>query len=131
MRGSLNKPPCMVCKNKDYALSIANICSKGYFFNIFQILLFQLKSDSEMFEYRNIQGIKMSKKTRLTFTPERKANIVRRHLEDNVPFSDLFDEYRIQPSLFYQWQRLVMGKQETVFGPSKRRCQHEGQKLGN
>ncbi|MEO1148972.1 MAG: transposase [Cyanobacteria bacterium J06638_22] len=62
----------------------------------------------------------MSKKTRRKFTPELKAAIVRRHLVDKVPVSDLCDEYRIQPSMFYQWQSLVMGNLEAAFGPSKR-----------
>lgn len=39
------------------------------------------------------------------FTPEEKATILRRHLVDKVPVSDLCDEYRIQPTLFYLWQR--------------------------
>ena len=39
------------------------------------------------------------------FTPEEKATILRRHLADKVPVSDLCDEYHIQPTLFYLWQR--------------------------
>jgi transposase-like protein len=42
---------------------------------------------------------------RRQFTPEEKATIVRRHLADKVPVSDLCDEYHIQPTLFYLWQR--------------------------
>ncbi|MGQ0639505.1 MAG: transposase, partial [Gemmatimonadaceae bacterium] len=42
---------------------------------------------------------------RRSFTAEEKATILRRHLVDKVPLSDLCDEYRIQPSLFYLWQR--------------------------
>jgi transposase-like protein len=39
------------------------------------------------------------------FSPDEKATILRRHLADKVPVSDLCDEYHIQPSLFYIWQR--------------------------
>ena len=39
------------------------------------------------------------------FTPEEKATILRRHLADRVPVSDLCDEYHIQPTVFYLWQR--------------------------
>lgn len=42
------------------------------------------------------------------FTAEEKATILRRHLADKVAVSDLCDEYRIQPSLFYTWQRQAM-----------------------
>jgi transposase len=42
------------------------------------------------------------------FTAEEKATILRRHLADKVPVSDLCDEYRIQPTLFYLWQRQAL-----------------------
>ena len=35
---------------------------------------------------------------RRQFTPEEKATILRRHLADKVPVSDLCDEYHIQPT---------------------------------
>ena len=47
----------------------------------------------------------MTREKRRQFTAEDKATILRRHLADKVPVSDLCDEYRIQPSLFYVWQR--------------------------
>ena len=46
--------------------------------------------------------------TRRHFTPDEKATILRRHLGDKVPVSDLCDEYHIQPSLFYLWQRQAL-----------------------
>ncbi len=48
-----------------------------------------------------------SKRSRRQFNTEQKVAILRRHLVDKVPVSDLCDEYRLQPSVFYQWQRLV------------------------
>lgn len=42
---------------------------------------------------------------RRNFTAEQKAHILRRHLVDKIAVSDLCDEYKIQPSLFYLWQR--------------------------
>lgn len=51
----------------------------------------------------------MSKqRTRRQFTAEQKAAILKRHLVDKVPVSDLCDEYQLQPSLFYEWQRKLM-----------------------
>ena len=47
----------------------------------------------------------MSKQTRRRFSPEQKAVVVRRHLVDKVPVSDLCDESKIQPSMFYAWQK--------------------------
>lgn len=42
---------------------------------------------------------------RRQFSAEEKATILRRHLADKIPVSDLCDEYHIQPTLFYLWQR--------------------------
>ena len=50
----------------------------------------------------------MVRKIRRRFTPEQKATIIRRHLVDKVAVSDLCDEYRIQPSMFYKWQSQIM-----------------------
>ncbi len=45
------------------------------------------------------------KKRRRTFPAEEKASILRRHLVENVPVSDLCDEHDFQPTVFYGWQR--------------------------
>lgn len=42
---------------------------------------------------------------RRNFTAEEKATILRRHLVDKVAVSDLCDEYKIHPNLFYLWQQ--------------------------
>ena len=42
---------------------------------------------------------------RRQFTPEETPTILRRHLADRVPVSDLCDEHPIQPTLFDLWQR--------------------------
>ena len=46
-----------------------------------------------------------SKRQRRQFSTEQKVAILRRHLVDKVPVSDLCDEYKLQPSVLYQWQR--------------------------
>ncbi len=45
---------------------------------------------------------------RRNFTAEEKATILRRHLVDKVPVSDLCDEYKIHPNLFYIWQQQAL-----------------------
>ena len=47
-------------------------------------------------------------RSRRVFTPEQKATILRRHLADKVPVSDLCDEYQLTPSFFYLWQKQAM-----------------------
>lgn len=56
----------------------------------------------------------MTRETRRQFTADQKATILRRHLVDKVPVSDLCDEYRLQPSLFYVWQRQAFDHLETA-----------------
>ena len=45
------------------------------------------------------------RKPRKNYTPVEKVAILRRHLIDRVPVSDLCDEYQLQPTLFYLWQK--------------------------
>jgi transposase-like protein len=45
----------------------------------------------------------MSKKSRQHRTPEQKAQLLRRHLVDKIPVSDLCNEHDLQPSVFYRW----------------------------
>lgn len=68
-----------------------------------------------------------SKRPRRSFTSEQKAAILRRHLADKVPVSDLCDEYDLQPSLFYLWQRQAMERLEASFenGKSRRSSSRE------
>ena len=42
-------------------------------------------------------------RTRRNFSPEQKVNILREHLIERVPVSDVCDKHQIQPTLFYQW----------------------------
>jgi len=50
----------------------------------------------------------MTKRKRRHFSADQKSAILRRHLVDKVPVSDLCDEYSLQPSVFYEWQRQAM-----------------------
>ena len=45
----------------------------------------------------------MSKRKQLT--PEQKLSIVRRHLVEKVPISDLCDEFEIHATQYYNWQK--------------------------
>jgi transposase len=66
----------------------------------------------------------MGKKNRRRYGSEEKAAILRRHLKDKVPVSDLCDEYKLQPSVFYGWQQQLLDNLpvavESIAGGSKR-----------
>ena len=61
----------------------------------------------------------MPRKKRRRFSPEDKATILRRHLFDKVPVSDLCDEYKLQPSVFYQWQRQLLDNAAKALTPDR------------
>ena len=42
---------------------------------------------------------------RRTFSAEEKVSILCRHLVDKVSVSDLCDEYGLNPTIFYRWQK--------------------------
>jgi len=45
------------------------------------------------------------RKQRKNYTGQEKVVILKRHLVDHVPISDLCDEYDLQPTVFYRWQK--------------------------
>jgi transposase len=47
----------------------------------------------------------MPKKTRNQFTPQEKLAILRLHLLEHTPVSDLCDRHGIHPTMFYRWQK--------------------------
>ena len=44
-------------------------------------------------------------KERKHYTAEEKVAVLRRHLLDKVPVSDLCEELGLQPTVFYRWQK--------------------------
>ena len=55
------------------------------------------------------------KKKRYNYRPEEKVAILKRHLVDHVPVSDLCDQYHLQPTVFYRWQREFFENGATAF----------------
>ena len=43
--------------------------------------------------------------TRRHFAAQEKLDILRRHLLEGVPVSDLCDQHQLNPTLFYRWQK--------------------------
>jgi transposase-like protein len=52
---------------------------------------------------------------RRNFTPQDKVAILRRHLVENVPVSDLSDEYGLHPNQIYQWQKQFFERGAAAF----------------
>ena len=45
------------------------------------------------------------RKPRKNYTAQEKIAILRRHLVEKVPVSDLCEQHQLQPTLFYRWQQ--------------------------
>jgi transposase len=59
---------------------------------------------------------------RRKFSSEEKVRILRRHLVEKVPLSDLCDEYGLHPTVFYRWQKTFFEN-----GPAAFERQRDGQ----
>jgi len=68
----------------------------------------------------------MSQQKRRKFSAEEKAAILRKHLVDKKPVSDVCDEYGIQPSVFYGWQRQLMENMASALDGGSGRRQRNG-----
>ena len=67
----------------------------------------------------------MSKKRRRRFSSEEKVGILKRHLLEQASISDLCDEYGLNPTVFYRWQREFFGGGPAAF--ERKREGHERQ----
>jgi transposase-like protein len=59
----------------------------------------------------------MSKRQYLS--PEKKVAIVREHLIDHVPVSDICDKYAIHPKQYYTWQKQLFENATACFERKK------------
>ena len=72
------------------------------------------------------------RKTRHNYPPEEKVFILKRHLAEKVPVSDLCDEYKLQPKIFYQWQKHFFENGTKAFvrdGDNAKRLTSEAQRI--
>ena len=65
-------------------------------------------------------------KERRHFSSAQKAEIVRRHLVGKEAVSALADEFQIQPTLIYNWVRIVVDQAEKAFDGSRGRATRDG-----
>ena len=78
-------------------------------------------------------------KERKYHSPQEKTDILREHLINKIPVSDLCDKHGLHPTLFYRWQKIIFENMPSLFEPkqdqesSKLRKQNEAlhDKLAN
>src|SRR5690348_11181590 len=64
----------------------------------------------------------MPKKTRKRLPVQEKAAILRLHLLEHTPVSDLCDRYGIHPTMFYRWQKELFENAAAALEPRTRRA---------
>src|SRR5580704_10971751 len=60
------------------------------------------------------------RKERKHFTPEEKVAILRRHLVDKTPVSELCEELGLRPTVLYRWQKELFENGATTFHSQER-----------
>jgi transposase len=79
-------------------------------FCLFQDVMLQSELDIFKFQIRyNFillfeEEVSMENK-RIHYTADDKVQILRKHLVEKVPVSDICDQYGLNPTLFYRWQK--------------------------
>ncbi|MBV9625580.1 MAG: transposase [Acidobacteria bacterium] len=68
------------------------------------------------------------KKDRRHYTAQEKVAILRRHLVDKVPVSEICEEKGLQPTVFYRWQKEFFENGAAAFEASSSRKGDEKQK---
>ena len=68
------------------------------------------------------------RKPRKHYAPAEKVAILRRHLIDRVPVSDLCDEYHLQPTIFYAWQKQFFEDGSAAFDRKNHNAHSEDQR---
>ena len=66
------------------------------------------------------------KKSRKHYTPAEKVAILRRHLLEQEPISKLCDEFGLQPTVFYRWQKELFENGAAAF-QAKVRSDHQAE----
>lgn len=61
----------------------------------------------------------MSKKTRQHRSVQKKAELLRAHLDQKRPVSEICEENELQPSVFYTWQRQLLANAEVALAAGK------------
>lgn len=73
------------------------------------------------------------RRKRRQYTTAQKTAILKRHLVDKMPVSELCEEYDIQPSVFYGWQRTLVENISAALdagnGHRRRRQDSEAERL--
>jgi transposase len=60
------------------------------------------------------------RKSRKNYTAEEKVAVLKRHLVEKTPVSDLCDELGLNPNVFYNWQKLFFENGAAAFARTRK-----------
>jgi transposase len=60
---------------------------------------------------------------RTNYPPVEKVSILRRHLIEKVPVSEICDELNLKPTIFYRWQKEFFENGAAAFEPKRTKKQ--------
>lgn len=66
---------------------------------------------------------------RKNYTPEEKLAILKRHLVEKTPVSDLCDELGLNPNVFYGWQKQLFENGTAAFQKTRRQADRRDQRI--
>jgi transposase-like protein len=69
-----------------------------------------------------------SQRSRRQFTTEQKVAILKKHMADKVPVSELCNQANLQPTVFYQWQRQVLENLSGALTPASSNAANKREK---
>ncbi len=72
----------------------------------------------------------MTRKTRRRFSPQEKLKILRLHLLEDRPISELCEQHGIHPTLFYPWQKVCFDNGAAAFAARSQRPSADQQIIG-
>ena len=58
-------------------------------------------------------------KKRKNYSPAKKVQILKKHLVDRIPLSDICDQYDLHPTVFYRWQKAFFENGASAFEKHK------------
>lgn len=67
----------------------------------------------------------MPSRPRKHYSAGDKITILRKHLIEHIAVSELCEQYQIQPTLFYRWQKQFFEQGEIVFSQPAREKSHK------
>ena len=64
---------------------------------------------------------------RRQFSPEQKIKLLRQHLLDKVPISEVCEKHQITPTQFYQWQKTFFENGAAAFAKTNARATRQAE----